>query len=172
MKHKQKGKERVSKRTNIPALIAIAVCAIAFVAIWTLVALTYWVPTPEQADANESLGQLSQVSAEAYEQTVAESVQTPSEQTQAVEAVKTPETVKSTPQTANASLAGFRSAGVINWGGYRWTWYGGRADYDKDCVLGADGAWRYNGMLVLASSTLAKWTVVDTPFGERGIVLD
>lgn len=70
------------------------------------------------------------------------------------------------------SPSAFKRMGVFNWGGWKWTWFAGRAIYDKDCTVDSNGFYRYKGMIVLASSTLAKGTIVDTPFGSKGIVLD
>lgn len=69
-------------------------------------------------------------------------------------------------------------AGVINWGGYRWTWYServlpggglaipGRHTDAAGYVRDADS------YLCLASGELAKGTIVDTPFGSAGKVYD
>lgn len=72
----------------------------------------------------------------------------------------------------------FQKMGMIDWGGWTWTWYSER-------VLPGTGLHipgRYtdsqgyvrdeNGYLCLASSTLAWGTVVDTPFGSQGRVYD
>lgn len=72
----------------------------------------------------------------------------------------------------------FRSAGVIYSNGYRWTWYsqrvlpGGGLDIPGRHV-GEDGYIKdENGRLCLASSTLPKGTIVETPFGVEGCVYD
>jgi hypothetical protein len=72
----------------------------------------------------------------------------------------------------------FRSAGVIYSNGYRWTWYsqrvlpGGGLNIPGRHV-GEDGYIKdENGRLCLASSTLPKGTIVETPFGVEGCVYD
>ncbi len=86
------------------------------------------------------------------------------------------ETSSSSDSTYSASY--FRSAGVINWNGYRWTWYsenvlpGGGLDipgrYTDSNGYVCDG----DGYICLASSDLSKGTVVSTPFGKSGKVYD
>lgn len=75
------------------------------------------------------------------------------------------------------TLGQFMSAGVINWGGYKFTYYsqqvlpGGGLSIPGRHVNAdgyvADG----DGYIVLASSA-AKGSVIDTPFGYRGKVYD
>lgn len=73
----------------------------------------------------------------------------------------------------NYSILNFKTQGVIkNFNGFNWSYYGNPAVYEKDCVHGSDGAFRYQGLLVLASQHHAKGTILQTPFGENGIVLD
>jgi len=72
----------------------------------------------------------------------------------------------------------FRKMGVINWNGWRWTWYSqrvlpggglnipGRHVDDQGYVC--DGSNR----ICLASSDLSYGTVVSTPFGKDGCVYD
>lgn len=72
----------------------------------------------------------------------------------------------------------FKNMGVINWDGWRWTWY-------SESVLPGGGLnipGRYtdsegwvrdeNGYICLASSTLSFGTIIDTPFGSSGKVYD
>ena len=74
--------------------------------------------------------------------------------------------------------ADFQNMGIINWGSWSWTFYSQR-------VLPGDGLiipGRYvdyngyvcdeNDYICLASSSLDKGTVVDTPFGKMGKVYD
>lgn len=72
----------------------------------------------------------------------------------------------------------FRRAGVIKWNGYRWTWYSQRVLPGGGLKIPSRHA-DENGYICdkddnicLASSTLKKHTVVDTPFGKRGKVYD
>lgn len=68
--------------------------------------------------------------------------------------------------------------GVIPWNGYRFTWYsenvlpGGGLDiegrYSDENGYICDG----NGYICLASDSLEKGTIVDTPFGKQGKVYD
>ena len=72
----------------------------------------------------------------------------------------------------------FQYQGVIYWGGWRWTWYSERVLPGGG--LNIPGRWTddlgyvrdENGYICLASSTLSKGTVVDTPFGSQGKVYD
>lgn len=68
--------------------------------------------------------------------------------------------------------------GVINYDGYRWTWYservlpGGGLDIpgrhaDKNGYICDE-----DGYICLASQDLAKGTEVDTPFGKKGKIYD
>jgi hypothetical protein len=72
----------------------------------------------------------------------------------------------------------FQMRGVINWGGWTWTYY-------SENILPGDGLYlpgRHtdsdgyicdgDGYICLASSSLAWGTVVDTPFGRQGKVYD
>jgi len=68
--------------------------------------------------------------------------------------------------------------GVLNWNGWRWTYYsqrvlpGGGLNIPGRHV-DADGyVCDENEYICLASSTLAWGTVVDTPFGKPGRVYD
>ena len=81
---------------------------------------------------------------------------------------------------ATYSAEEFQNAGVINWGGYQWTYY-------SELILPGDGLdipGRHttsdgyvcdgDGYVVLASdlSMLSRGSVVDTPFGYTGKVYD
>jgi hypothetical protein len=70
------------------------------------------------------------------------------------------------------SAAQFKCQGVIRWNGWKWTWY-------TECLLPGEGlvipgrhtdsdGWVRDGdgYLCLASSTLSKGTIIDTPFGS------
>ena len=69
--------------------------------------------------------------------------------------------------------------GVLYWGGWRWTWYSERVlpggglsipgrHTETDTGFVCDG----DGYICLASGSLSKGTVVDTPFGRLGKVYD
>lgn len=72
----------------------------------------------------------------------------------------------------------FCRMGVIEWGGWTWTWYSERVlpggglhipgRYTDELGYVRDG----DGYLCLASSVLSRGTVVDTPFGSPGKVYD
>jgi len=82
--------------------------------------------------------------------------------------------------TTNALYSGatFKNMGVIYWGAYRWTWYSqrvlsggglsipGRTVDDQGYVVDE------NDYICLASSDLAKGTVIETPFGKLGKIYD
>lgn len=72
----------------------------------------------------------------------------------------------------------FMNAGVINWGGWTWTYYSER-------ILPGDGLWipgRWtdsdgyvcdeNGYVCLASTSVARYSIIETPFGRTGKVYD
>lgn len=79
---------------------------------------------------------------------------------------------------AKYSPSYFKRAGVIHWGGWRWTWYSERilpgyglripGRHTDGLGYVRDG----NGYLCLASDALAKGTIIDTPFGSRGVIYD
>ena len=72
---------------------------------------------------------------------------------------------------AEYTSAEFLYHGVINWGGWRWTWYsqnvlpGGALEIPGRHV-------DENGFICLASGSLEKGTIVETPFGKKGKVYD
>ena len=76
------------------------------------------------------------------------------------------------------SPSDFMNAGVINWGGWTWTYYSER-------ILPGDGLWipgRWtdsdgyvcdeNGYVCLASTSVARYSIIETPFGRTGKVYD
>lgn len=90
-----------------------------------------------------------------------------------------PEPVYADPYVGASYGSGdFMSAGVIFWGGYRWTWYSERVLPGGG--LGIPGrhtdSYGYvrdqDGYLCIASGELAKGTIVPTPFGNVGKVYD
>ena len=76
------------------------------------------------------------------------------------------------------SSGDLQSMGVIYWGGWRWTWYsqnvlpGGGLNIPGRHVDGNGYVCDGDGYICLASSVLAKGTVIDTPFGKPGKVYD
>lgn len=78
---------------------------------------------------------------------------------------------------AQYSLATFMQMGVINWNGYKFTYYsqsvlpGGGLQIPGRHVSAAGYVVDKDGYIVLASSA-AKGTVFDTPFGAQGKVYD
>ena len=72
----------------------------------------------------------------------------------------------------------FQSLGVIYYGDYRWTWYServlpggglkipGRRTDENGYICDEDG------YICLASSTLSKGTILNTPFGKQGKIYD
>ena len=72
----------------------------------------------------------------------------------------------------------FMSAGVINWNGWTWTYYSER-------ILPGEGLWipgRWtdsdgyvcdeNGYVCLASTSVDRYSIIETPFGRTGKVYD
>ena len=76
------------------------------------------------------------------------------------------------------SASQLKSMGVINWGGWRWTWYsqrvlpGGGLNIPGRHVDSNGYVCDANGYICLASGSLSKGTVVQTPFGKMGKVYD
>lgn len=72
----------------------------------------------------------------------------------------------------------FKRMGVIYWGGYRWTWYsqrvlpGGGLRIPGRHVGSGGYVMDKDGRICLASSTLSKGTIVNTPFGAKGCIYD
>ena len=79
---------------------------------------------------------------------------------------------------AEYTSAEFQYNGVINWGGWRWTWYsqnvlpGGGLDIPGRHVDENGYVCDENGYICLASSVLERGSVVDTPLGKQGKVYD
>lgn len=79
---------------------------------------------------------------------------------------------------AEVSPDDFCILGIITWGDYRYTWYSenvlpgggldivGRHSDDNGYICDSEG------YICLASDSLAKGTIVDTPFGKQGKVYD
>lgn len=72
----------------------------------------------------------------------------------------------------------FYNMGIIEWGGWSWTYYS--EVYMPGTTLPIPGRWTdengyvcdENNYICLASSSLSKGTIVDTPFGKMGKVYD
>lgn len=79
---------------------------------------------------------------------------------------------------ATYSPSYFRRAGVLHWGGWRWTWYSERILPGHGLRIpgrhtDAQGYVRDgNGYLCLASDALRRGTVIETPLGSLGKVYD
>lgn len=74
--------------------------------------------------------------------------------------------------------ADFQDIGIISWGSWSWTFYSQQAMPGEDLIIPGRYV-DYNGYvcdendyICLASSSLDKGTVVDTPFGKMGKVYD
>ncbi len=80
--------------------------------------------------------------------------------------------------TAKYTPTYFRRMGVINWNGWRWTWYsqrvlpGGGLRIPGRHVDSNGYVCDKNDYICLASGRLSKGTVVKTPFGKMGKVYD
>lgn len=76
------------------------------------------------------------------------------------------------------SASYFKKMGVINWNGWRWTWYSERVLPDKGLHIPGrrtdDNGYvcDEDGYICLASVSLSEGTIVDTPFGKQGKVYD
>jgi len=72
----------------------------------------------------------------------------------------------------------FKYLGVLNWNGYRWTWYsqrvlpGGGLSIPGRHVDDDGYVCDENDYICLASGFLDKGTVLDTPLGKKGCVYD
>ena len=79
---------------------------------------------------------------------------------------------------AEYTSAEFLYHGVVNWGGWRWTWYsqnvlpGGALDIPGRHVDENGYICDENEFICLASGSLEKGTIVETPFGKKGKVYD
>lgn len=89
--------------------------------------------------------------------------------------VKTQNTKLKSPKY---SASYFKRAGVIKWGEWKWTWYSQRVLPGGGLKIpgrhvGPDGyVMDKYGRICLASSSLKKGTVVNTPFGAKGCIYD
>lgn len=76
------------------------------------------------------------------------------------------------------SASQFRNLGVIQWNGWKWTWYSERVLPGGGLSIpgrhnDADGyVCDENGYLCLSSSSLSKGSIIDTPLGKQGKVYD
>ena len=72
----------------------------------------------------------------------------------------------------------FHYHGLLRWGGWKWTWYSekilpGHALVIPGRHVDEDGyICDEDNYICLASSSLARYTIVDTPFGKKGKVYD
>lgn len=70
----------------------------------------------------------------------------------------------------------FKSQGVVYWNGIRYTWYSSNVLYHyrtPEWTVDSNGFYvTSDGLFVVASSDYPQGTIVDTPFGHKGIVLD
>lgn len=84
---------------------------------------------------------------------------------------------KASNSAAVYSYSYFMRAGVIRWGGYRWTYYSQRVLPGGGLrIPGRHVSGGYvrdkNGYICLSSNDLSKGTVISTPFGSKGKVYD
>lgn len=76
------------------------------------------------------------------------------------------------------SPSNFKLMGVLSWGGWRWTWYSEKVLPGKGLSIPGRhvDSNRFvcdrNDYICLASDSLSRGTVVDTPFGKKGKVYD
>lgn len=76
------------------------------------------------------------------------------------------------------SASYFRRMGVLRWGGWHWTWYSkkvlpGNGLHIPGRHIDDDGyVCDENDYICLASSTLSKGKVLDTPLGKKGKIYD
>ena len=72
--------------------------------------------------------------------------------------------------SGNYSGDGFKSQGVVNWNGTRYTWYSSNSLYHyrtPEWTVNSDGFYtNSDGYLICASDDYAQGTIVDTPWGE------
>lgn len=79
---------------------------------------------------------------------------------------------------ATYEASSFKSIGVIEWNGKKWTWYsqkvlpGGSLDIPGRYIDEDDFVCDEDGYIVLASYDYEKGIVLDTPFGRKGKVYD
>ncbi len=76
------------------------------------------------------------------------------------------------------SAGSFKVRGILNWGNYKWTWYservlpGGGLNIPGRHADNNGYICDENNFICLASSTLPKGTIVNTPLGRQGKVYD
>ena len=88
-------------------------------------------------------------------------------------------TTSNSESSGSASLYdgnSFKSQGVVYWNGIRYTWYSSNVLYHyrtPEWTVDSNGFYvTSDGLFVVASSDYPQGTIVDTPFGHKGIVLD
>ncbi len=75
------------------------------------------------------------------------------------------------------SSSQLKHRGVINWNGWRWTWYSQKVMPGRGLrIPGRHVVGNYvvdkNGYICLSSGRLKKGTIVNTPFGRKGRIYD
>lgn len=91
---------------------------------------------------------------------------------------KKPKKNKANTSKAKYSDNSFKRMGVIHWESWRWTWYsqrvlpGGGLKIPGRHVDSNGYVCDKNNYICLASSTLSKGTILDTPFGKQGKIYD
>lgn len=114
-----------------------------------------------------------------------ESSSTSSEVSDDTSSEETRETLESSSVTSEVNTSEmlytadeFKVIGVIRWNGWRWTWYTERILPGEGLKIpgrhnDADGyVCDENDYICLASTTLKKGTIIDTPLGKKGKVYD
>lgn len=85
---------------------------------------------------------------------------------------------KSKKTKAKYSASYFKRMGVIKWNGRKWTWYsqkvlpGGGLKIKGRHIDSNGYICDWKDRIVLASNGIKKGTVMKTPFGKKGIILD
>lgn len=99
--------------------------------------------------------------------------------TKPVETTKPKETTEKTNISETLySASKFMNMGVINWNGWRWTWYservlpGGGLNIPGRHADSNGYICDENEYICLSSSVLSKGTIIPTPFGKNGKVYD
>ncbi len=119
------------------------------------------------------LDSMSQV-IETQEEQIAELQTIISVQQEEISSIETP----SLATMSTYSAATFNEVGVIYWNGWTWTWYSEKLLPGEGLVIPGrhtdNEGWVRDGegYLCLASDTLTKGTIVDTPFGSQGKIYD
>lgn len=151
--------------------------------------LTYMVVyhNAPKTEIKPKISQISTIEEEPHTLTVATMVFTAEEACELIEQIRNETTEPSdtvpseqtyfvaASEPANAggiySASYFKRAGVIHWGGWRWTWYSERILPGNGLRIpgrhtDAQGFVRdSDGLLCLATDVLRRGTVMDTPFG-------